>query len=44
LIGVEQQEKYTINTGWLDEWKFPYYESIFVSPTLYLYDVKNDKG
>lgn len=44
LIGVEYQQKFTINTGWLDEWKFPYYESIFVSPTLYLYDVKNDKG
>lgn len=32
-----------LNTGWLNETIYPYYESILVSPYLFLYDTKNDE-
>lgn len=34
--------KYTINTGWVSEKYIPYYESIFVSPYLKLYDTEEE--
>lgn len=41
---IKVQPKWKINSGWLDEKLLPYYESIFVSPQLLLYDYTNDKG
>ena len=35
--------KFKINTDWLKEDLYPYYESIFTSPVLFLYDTKEDK-
>ena len=35
--------KFKINTDWLPEDLYPYYESIFTSPLLFLYDTKEDK-
>lgn len=35
---VQVQPKWKINSGWLKEDLFPFYESIFVSPVLRLYD------
>ena len=35
---VEVQPKFKINSGWIADNLYPYYESIFVSPTLTLYD------
>lgn len=34
------QPKWKINSGWLKEQLFPFYESIFISPILKLYDTK----
>ena len=34
------QPKWTLNSGWLKEQLFPFYESIYVSPILKLYDTK----
>lgn len=36
--------KWEINSDWITEDKYPYYESILVSPYLKLYDVKEDKS
>lgn len=44
LSNIGQQAKWEINTNWLDEKYYPFYESIFVSPYLKLYDTKNDKS
>lgn len=41
-IGVEVSPKFEINSGWINEEFYPNYESIFVSPYLKLYDVKED--
>lgn len=41
LISV--QPKWKINSGWINERLYPLYESIYVSPILYLYDSKEDK-
>ena len=35
--------KWKLNTGWIENRYVPYYESIFVSPFLVLYDSKQDK-
>lgn len=35
---VEVQPKFRVNSGWIPDNLYPYYESIFVSPTLTLYD------
>ena len=37
---VQVQPKWKINSGWLKEDLFPFYESIFVSPILRLYDTE----
>lgn len=42
-VNWEIQPKWEINTKWLNEKVFPNYESIFVSPYLVLYDVKEDE-
>lgn len=39
---VTSVPSFVVNTGWIDENLFPYWESVFVSPYLYLYDVEND--
>ena len=37
---VVVQPKWKLNSGWLKEQLFPFYESIFISPILKLYDTK----
>ena len=37
---VQVQPKWKLNSGWLTEDLFPFYESIFVSPILKLYDTE----
>lgn len=44
LTSIGVQPKWKINTGFLDENLYPYYESIFVSPYLLLYDTVEDKS
>lgn len=41
ISNVVSQPTFTINSGWLDYKLLPYYESLFVSPWLQLYDTKN---
>lgn len=41
-INWEINPKWEINTQWIDANLYPYYESIFVSPYLVLYDTEND--
>lgn len=36
------QPKWKLNSGWLKEQLFPFYESIFISPILKLYDTKTE--
>lgn len=43
LSNVGVTSKFKINTEWLPEDLYPYYESIFTSPLLFLYDTKEDK-
>lgn len=43
LSSIDIQPKWKINTGWLNNTVYPYYESIFVSPWLKLYDSKEDQ-
>ena len=43
LNNVQVQGKWKINTDWIDKDLYPYYESIFVSPILKLYDSAEDK-
>lgn len=40
----ESALKWVLNTDWISEKLFPYYESLFTSPYILLYDVKNDKS
>lgn len=40
---ISIQPKWKINSGWIEEKLFPLYESIYVSPILYLYDSQEDK-
>lgn len=42
VLNNEQTIKWKINTGWISEKLYPFYESIFVSPYLRLYDSEND--
>ena len=42
VLNSEQTIKWKINTGWINEKLYPFYESIFVSPYLRLYDSEND--
>lgn len=42
-VNVGVTSKFKINTDWLPEDLYPYYESIFTSPLLFLYDTKEDK-
>lgn len=42
LSNVGVTGKFKINTDWLSEELYPYYESIFTSPLLFLYDTKED--
>ena len=43
-ITVKAQPKWKIQTGWLEEKYYPYYESIFSSPYVLLYDTEEDKS
>lgn len=38
LATINVQPKWEINSGWIEEKLYPYYESIFISPVLVLYD------
>lgn len=40
LSNVKVQPKWKISSGWIEEALYPYYESIFVSPMLILFDTK----
>lgn len=40
---IDVQPKWKLNTKWLNKEVYPFYESIFVSPYLQLYDAKEDK-
>lgn len=42
LSGVNTTAKWKIRTDYIPEDLYPYYESIFISPYLILYDVEND--
>ena len=42
ILNNTQSIKWKINTGWIDEKLYPFYESLFVSPYLRLYDSVND--
>lgn len=42
VVYNEVKPSWTIKSGWLTDEEYPYYESIFVSPYLLLYDVDND--
>lgn len=43
VIGVNVTPKWKIQTGWINDELYPYYESIFVSPYLKLYNTDMDK-
>lgn len=43
LTDVAVNSKWKLNSDWISESLYPYYESIFVSPWLQLYDSKEDK-
>lgn len=40
---IQIQSKWKLNSGWISEELYPYYESIYTSPVLILYDYKFDK-
>lgn len=42
-VDIQVQPKWKINSGWITEELFPIYESIYVSPILYLYDSNEDR-
>lgn len=42
IYKTENQPAFKINSGWIDTDVYPVYESIFVSPTLKLYDADTD--
>lgn len=42
VIGVSVNPKIELNSRWINEKYMPFYESIFVSPYLQLYDAKED--
>lgn len=41
---IQVQPKWKLSTGWIKEDVFPYYESIYVSPIIVLYDTYEDKS
>lgn len=43
-IGINVTPSWTLNSDWIEEENYPYYESIFVSPIIVLYDVREDKS
>lgn len=43
LYKTSNQPKWKLNSDWITESQYKYYESIFVSPTVQLYDAENDK-
>lgn len=43
LNNVQVQPKWKITSGWLNEKLYPIYESIYISPVLFLYDMKYNK-
>lgn len=43
IVSVDIQSKWLLNTDWISERLYPFYESIFVSPYLQLYDAVEDK-
>lgn len=43
MYNVGVTGKFKISTDWIAEELYPYYESIFVSPVLFLYDTVEDK-
>lgn len=43
ITDVSVNGKWKLNTDWISERLYPFYESIFVSPWLQLYDAKEDK-
>jgi hypothetical protein len=43
LISIKNQPKWTLNSKHISQNFYPFYESIFVSPWLQLYDAKHDK-
>lgn len=43
-VGWSIESSWKINTNWIDTLNYPYYESIFTSPYLILYDGKEDKA
>ena len=43
IIDITNTPKWTLNTKWIKQDLYPFYESIFVSPYLILYDAYEDK-
>lgn len=43
IIDINNAPKWTLNTKWIKQDLYPFYESIFVSPYLILYDAYEDK-
>lgn len=43
IVGKSIQPKFLLNSGWIEEQYYPYYESIYISPYLQLYDSVYDK-
>lgn len=41
-INIDVQPKWKVQTDWINEKYYPYYESIFVSPYVVLYDTEED--
>ena len=44
IIHNELQPKWKLNSTWINEEFYPYYEAIFTSPYLLLYDTKTDRA
>ena len=43
IVDITTKSKWLLNTKWIKQEFYPFYESIFVSPYLILYDAKEDK-
>lgn len=43
IIDISNTPKWLLNSRWIKQEYYPFYESIFVSPYLQLYDAKEDK-
>jgi len=43
LGGIEIQPKWKLNTGWIKDELYPYYESILISPSITMIDIIEDK-